>query len=277
MCIFDWLLGSCCLRAFRPTFLLSSQPRLLFSTALSANIVYFIVPALRELIYACLSRVCGGRSTGAEGGRRERGAGIVWLRISLPLRHARALLLWSSSDQLGVGLDASYQSTCSLTSANFVECSSEMHTAESLDPPAIESLGQSRSATPSHHGPLQIGFLGLGTMGYYMARNLATHPQSRPPGSLPLVVFNRTADKARSFQSALGTENVRIADSVGQLAVECDVIITNLATDEVVLQIYREFAVALSVTRYVWLDSCPRLLTFLCRQLRTPMQRIRSS
>ena len=192
-----------------------------------------------------------GRSTGAEGRRRERGAGIAWFRISLPLRHARALLLWSFSDQLGVGLDDASQSTCSLTSIRFVQRSPEMHAAESLDLPVIQSPSQSRSTTPSHNGPPQIGFLGLGTMGHYMARNLATHPQSRPPGALPLLVFNRTADKARSFQSTLGAENVRIADSVGQLAVECDVIITNLATDEVVLQIYRDFAVALSASRYV--------------------------
>jgi 3-hydroxyisobutyrate dehydrogenase-like beta-hydroxyacid dehydrogenase len=45
----------------------------------------------------------------------------------------------------------------------------------------------------------------------------------------------------------VGEDRVRIAQSAGQVALEADIIITNLASDEVVKAIYQEFAQALEV------------------------------
>lgn len=95
--------------------------------------------------------------------------------------------------------------------------------------------------------PLQLGFVGLGTMGKYMARNLALHSQSRPSGSPPLLVFNRTADKARALRSAYG-ENVCVAENLSQLVRACDVVFTSLANDTAVRDTYREIAKALRVS-----------------------------
>lgn len=105
----------------------------------------------------------------------------------------------------------------------------------------------SRPPTPHAH-PLQIGFYGLGNMGYIMARNLATHKSSHPAPSPPLLVFNRTVAKCEKLAQEVGGESkVRIAQSAAQLAIECDVIITNLANDDVVKNVYVEFSKALSV------------------------------
>lgn len=105
----------------------------------------------------------------------------------------------------------------------------------------------SRPATPHSHS-LQIGFYGLGSMGYLMARNLATHKISHPVSSPPLLVYNRTVAKCEKLAKELGGEGkIRIAQSAAELAVECDVIITNLANDDVVKAVYEEFSDALTV------------------------------
>lgn len=109
-----------------------------------------------------------------------------------------------------------------------------------------DKLPYSRPPTPGQH-PLQIGFLGLGAMGYFMARNLATHKASHPVSSPPLLVYNRTAAKAEKLVKELGENTVRAVQSAGDLANECDVIITNLANDDAVKSVYKEFDEALSV------------------------------
>ena len=80
-----------------------------------------------------------------------------------------------------------------------------------------------------------------------MARNLATHKSSHLVVS-PLLVYNRTVSKSEKLvQEAGGESKVRIAQSIAQLAIECDVIIINLGNDDVVKSIYVEFSKALSV------------------------------
>jgi len=82
-----------------------------------------------------------------------------------------------------------------------------------------------------------------------MARNLATHKSYLPVAPLPLLVFNRTVEKCEKLVKEVGGEGkVSIAQSVAQLAIECDVIITNLANDEVVRDVYTEFSKALIQT-----------------------------
>ncbi|THH11358.1 hypothetical protein EW145_g708 [Phellinidium pouzarii] len=102
----------------------------------------------------------------------------------------------------------------------------------------------SRPTTPSQHPP-QIGFYGLGAMGYPMARNLAKHRHSHPQGSSPILVYNRSRTKAENLLAELGQDRICIADSPEQLAKECDVIITSLASDAVVMSVYAQFKEAL--------------------------------
>ena len=105
----------------------------------------------------------------------------------------------------------------------------------------------SRPTTPYVHS-LQIGFYGLGSMGYPMARNLAIHKNSHQIESPPLLVYNRTVSKSEKLANELGGEGkIRIAQSAAELAVECDIIITNLANDDVVKAVYEEFSDALTV------------------------------
>lgn len=80
-------------------------------------------------------------------------------------------------------------------------------------------------------------------MGYFMARNLANSRKSQSP---PLLVYNRTVAKSQKLLAELGASAVKVADTLGQLATECDVIFTCLVNDEVVTSVYNEFAKALA-------------------------------
>ena len=105
----------------------------------------------------------------------------------------------------------------------------------------------SRPGTPGHHA-VQIGFVGLGAMGYPMARNLAKWRKEHVHGSLPILVWNRTKAKADELTKETGEGLIVTADSVEHIANECDIIITNLANDEVVRTVYQQFAQALEVS-----------------------------
>ena len=109
-----------------------------------------------------------------------------------------------------------------------------------------DALPFSRPTTPGARPP-QIGFVGLGSMGYPMARNLATHKISLAADLPPLLVWNRTFAKAEQLLKEVGQDNIRIAKDLAQVAADCDVIITNLANDTVVKAVYEEYSKALTV------------------------------
>lgn len=117
-----------------------------------------------------------------------------------------------------------------------------------LLPTHIDANPFSRPGTPSPHGPLAIGFVGLGAMGRPMARNLAQHRASNSPGAPPQLIWNRTASKAEKLVAELGEDKARVAQTPGQIALECDIIITSLSSDEAVKSMYQEFAAALEAS-----------------------------
>ncbi|THG95470.1 hypothetical protein EW026_g6190 [Hermanssonia centrifuga] len=100
----------------------------------------------------------------------------------------------------------------------------------------------SRPQTP--HKELKLGYCGLGAMGYIMARNLATR-LSHPTVQHPIVVYNRTRARAEKLAKEVGESEIKIANSPEELAIECDIIFTNLADDEVVKMFFEKFASAL--------------------------------
>ncbi|KAI1793053.1 NAD(P)-binding protein [Ganoderma leucocontextum] len=106
----------------------------------------------------------------------------------------------------------------------------------------------SRPGTPGHH-PLQIGFVGLGAMGYPMARNLANWRKEHVHGSSPILVWNRTKAKADDLVKQTGEGLIAAADSVEHIANECDIIITNLSDDAAVRKVYDQFAKALEESK----------------------------
>ncbi|KAF9055966.1 hypothetical protein BJ165DRAFT_1521923 [Panaeolus papilionaceus] len=77
----------------------------------------------------------------------------------------------------------------------------------------------SRPFSPSMFA-LQIGFIGLGNMGYCMARNLARCLHS-------------------SLELPVGSNELQITETLEQIALECDVIIVSLADDAVVRSVYQ--------------------------------------
>ncbi|KAI0348223.1 NAD(P)-binding protein [Trametopsis cervina] len=91
----------------------------------------------------------------------------------------------------------------------------------------------------SPHKEVVVGFYGLGAMGYFMARNLAHRLAS------PLLVSNRTRSKADSLAKELGESKIKVIENPADLALECDIIFTNLANDAVVKDAYEKFTAAL--------------------------------
>lgn len=84
-----------------------------------------------------------------------------------------------------------------------------------------------------------------------MARNLANHSYARwhSQGAEPIYIYNRTRSKSEDLLKELGDEKVKISDSAIQLAKACDVVITNLGSDEAVRSVYAQFKQALSVSQ----------------------------
>ncbi|KAF9469768.1 hypothetical protein BDZ94DRAFT_1243214 [Collybia nuda] len=114
-----------------------------------------------------------------------------------------------------------------------------------LQSPSSDQHATWRPPSPTSY-LLQIGFVGLGRIGYLMARNLAQHCASNK--FPPLLVWNRTLEKSENLLTALGQAKIRIAKDPEQVALECDVIITNLANDAAVKSIYQLFTAALTLT-----------------------------
>lgn len=106
----------------------------------------------------------------------------------------------------------------------------------------------SRPHTPKLF-PTQIGFIGLGNIGFLMARNLAMNaPRNDVHKSLPpLLVWNRTVTKAQKLIGIVGEEKARLAKDPEQIARECDIVFVNLANDDVVRMIYYRLAASLKV------------------------------
>jgi 3-hydroxyisobutyrate dehydrogenase-like beta-hydroxyacid dehydrogenase len=92
-------------------------------------------------------------------------------------------------------------------------------------------------------------------MGHFMARNLAMNAQSHPTGSPPLVIWNRSVAKSEALVKEVGGHRARIAQTPGEVARDCDIVITNLASDDVVRDIFKKFAADLTVRDCVLLHE----------------------
>lgn len=119
-------------------------------------------------------------------------------------------------------------------------------TEGAVTPPA---LPYSRPVTPGSGAvPVQIGFVGLGAMGYVMAKNLANHRGDHIHASPPILVWNRSHAKCDELFAELGQHKIRVAKTLEQVVTECDIIFTVLANDEVVKSIYQQFVQTLKAS-----------------------------
>ncbi len=83
-------------------------------------------------------------------------------------------------------------------------------------------------------------------MGYFMARNLANH-NAEQSGSPPLLVWNRSSEKAESLVKLVGSNKARVAKDLAEIVQLCDIIITSLANDQVVKSVYQQYEKVLTV------------------------------
>ncbi|CAE6454030.1 unnamed protein product [Rhizoctonia solani] len=118
---------------------------------------------------------------------------------------------------------------------------------------ARQELPYSRPPTPQPH-PNVIGFIGLGNMGYLMARNLARHAEHPP-----LLVYNRSRAKCEKLQKEVGESKVKIIDTPGELASLADITLTSLGSDEVVRSIYYDIAQTLEGTNRTGTAEKPKI------------------
>ena len=112
-----------------------------------------------------------------------------------------------------------------------------------LSPQSQNPLPYSRPASPRPQ--LQIAFVGLGNMGYLMARNLANH--NAQSGSPPLLVWNRSSEKAENLVNEVGPGKARVAKDLAEAVQLSDIIITSLANDQVVKSVYQQYVKILTV------------------------------
>ncbi|RXW18510.1 hypothetical protein EST38_g7352 [Candolleomyces aberdarensis] len=120
--------------------------------------------------------------------------------------------------------------------------------ANPLSPPILTeqpSFPFSRPATPGPLDHRQVGFVGLGNIGYAMAKNLAQNGPQNVSNLKPPKVWNRTISKSEKLVQQVGKDKASIAGSPEEIALECDIIIVNLANDDVVRSVYSRFAEAL--------------------------------
>ncbi|TFK41881.1 hypothetical protein BDQ12DRAFT_645179 [Crucibulum laeve] len=109
---------------------------------------------------------------------------------------------------------------------------------------ANSGLPFSRPPTPKMP-PSQVGFIGLGNIGYLMALNLANCGPIHIKDFLPLLVWNRTACKAGKLVNDVGVNKARIAKKPEDIMQECDIIIINLSNDDVVRCMYQRLIATL--------------------------------
>jgi 3-hydroxyisobutyrate dehydrogenase len=86
---------------------------------------------------------------------------------------------------------------------------------------------QASASNKGREAMQQIAFLGLGTMGTAMARNISK-------AGFPLIVYNRTRAKAE----ALATSEIRLAQTPREAAQQSDVIISMVGNDQASQQIW---------------------------------------
>jgi len=114
-------------------------------------------------------------------------------------------------------------------------------------PPLASSLSGHSGNTPFSRpetpnvAQLHVGFVGLGNIGSAMAANLAKHGPDHIRGFPPILVWNRTRAKADGLVEQVGGHRASIADTIEEVVLQCDVIIVNLADDDAVRVVYREF------------------------------------
>src|SRR5207237_8454825 len=75
----------------------------------------------------------------------------------------------------------------------------------------------------------RLGFIGIGNMGSRIAKRLLDH-------GYQLVAYNRSREAAE----ALVKYGATVADSIGELAAEADVILSSLTNDDAVKSVYTD-------------------------------------
>ena len=94
----------------------------------------------------------------------------------------------------------------------------------------------------------QVGFIGLGQMGIFMAANLAKYLTQC---DLPcLHVWNRSVEKSQALSRLV---DVAIVASPQDMVQQCDIVFTSLAHDQAVLDVYQQIYQGLNKDRKVYL------------------------
>mmetsp|Transcript_11550 Transcript_11550/g.11566 ORF Transcript_11550/g.11566 Transcript_11550/m.11566 type:complete len:361 (+) Transcript_11550:28-1110(+) len=91
-----------------------------------------------------------------------------------------------------------------------------------------------RAAATMSTSSSTVGFLGLGIMGYPMAKNLVSK------AGRSLIVWNRDAQKSQSLVKELGSDSVQVAASPSEVIQRCDVTFVMLSTPAAVHSVLLE-------------------------------------
>jgi NAD binding domain of 6-phosphogluconate dehydrogenase len=132
----------------------------------------------------------------------------------------------------------------------------------------VHDLPYSRPTTPARQGPVQVGWIGLGAMGYLMARNFANHRATHLENQPPLLVWNRSKEKSEKLLNELGGggHKVAIVQSVADIATKCDIIISSLSSDNVVKSVFKDIVAALQARNFFLIRYCLNLVSMRSKQ-----------
>ncbi len=123
----------------------------------------------------------------------------------------------------------------------------------------VQGLPYSRPQTPGQPSQVHLGWIGLGAMGYLIARNLANYRAEHLENQPALLVWNRSKEKSEKLLHELGDRKVAIAQSVVDIAKTSDIIFISLLGDDVVKSVYKEIAAALQAqpptTRKIFVET----------------------
>lgn len=101
-----------------------------------------------------------------------------------------------------------------------------------------------------------IGVIGMGNIGGNIAKNLAVHfSRSQHHSKHSIVLWNRTRAKADEIVADVearlerdgGIASVSVAGGVEEVVRQCDIVITSLANDHAVLEVYELIVKTLQV------------------------------
>ena len=131
--------------------------------------------------------------------------------------------------------------------------STPLHATGHLTPHRVD-IPFSAPGTPAGH-PIVVAFIGLGNIGSNIAKNLISYSATHKGGAYEFLLFNRTKSKAEKVVVEVeerlaahgGIAHMNVVDSVEEVVLASDIVITSMASDDAMLGMATDIAKIIQV------------------------------